>query len=189
MNSWHATLAVGSLERRRERAELALAADHGRVEPPREPAAPGTTSSSRNASTGADLPLSSRGSTGSTTTASRTSRHGVRSEQDLAGSRRLLEPGRHVDRVAGHQAVAVDGSPATTSPVLTRPAASVTPWSRSSSLFKSRQRLPHVVRRAHRAERIVLVQLRDAEDRHDRVTDELLHRATVALQRARISAK
>ena len=38
-----------------------------------------------------------------------------------------------------------------------------------------------LARRSHRAERVVLVQLRDPEDRHRRVSDELLERASVAL--------
>jgi hypothetical protein len=39
-------------------------------------------------------------------------------------------------------------------------------------------------RRPHGPQGIVLVQLRDAEHGHDRVSDELLHRAAVLLERA-----
>jgi hypothetical protein len=42
--------------------------------------------------------------------------------------------------------------------------------------------LLHLGRSTHRAERVVLVHLGNAEDGHDRVTDELLHHASVALQ-------
>ena len=45
-----------------------------------------------------------------------------------------------------------------------------------------RHRLPHLPRRAHRAQRVVLVRNGDAKDRHHRVADELLDRAAVPLE-------
>ena len=44
------------------------------------------------------------------------------------------------------------------------------------------ERLSHLGRGPHRAERVVLVDPGDAEDRHDRVADELLDGAAVRLQ-------
>ena len=47
----------------------------------------------------------------------------------------------------------------------------------------------HLVGRAHRPERVVLVGDRDTEDRHHRIADELLDRSAVASSTARIPAK
>jgi hypothetical protein len=49
-------------------------------------------------------------------------------------------------------------------------------------LVQAMQRVPHLLRRAHRPQGVVLVDLRDPEDRHHRVADELLHHAAVALE-------
>ena len=66
-------------------------------------------------------------------------------------------------------------APATTSPVFTPiRQASVIPWSRSSSGSTPSSAVAHVAGGAHRAQRVVLMDLRHAEDGHDRVTDELL---------------
>ena len=43
------------------------------------------------------------------------------------------------------------------------------------------QRVPHLDRGAAGTQRVVLVRLRDAEDGHHRIADELLHRAAVRL--------
>jgi hypothetical protein len=48
-------------------------------------------------------------------------------------------------------------------------------------LVQARQRLPHLDGGADRAERVVLVQLGQAEDRHHRVADELRYGAAVPL--------
>ena len=77
----------------------------------------------------------------------------------------------------------VVGSPATTSPVFTPVRlASRTPQWRSSSSFELRQCPLHPGRGADRTECVVLVQLREAEDRHHRVADELLDDAAVLLE-------
>jgi hypothetical protein len=100
---------------------------------------------------------------------------GLLAEQDLAGRRRLLESRRDVDRVARDERLAV---PATTSPVLT-------PMRSSSSVTD----VAHLERGARRAERVVLVNLRDAEHGHHRVADELLDAGAVALETPRAVSK
>ena len=102
---------------------------------------------------------------------------------DLARGGGLLQAGGGVDRVAGDQASGRSaGSPATTSPVLTPVRKRMAmPRSASSSTFRCHQALADLGGRPHRAQRVILVQLRDAEDRHHRVADELLDRPAVAL--------
>ena len=73
-------------------------------------------------------------------------------------------------------------SPVTASPVLTPiRTASSTPRSRSQLVAEHGDLSRIVGRRAHRAQRIVLVGDRDAEDRHHGVADVVLDRAAVAL--------
>ena len=74
------------------------------------------------------------------------------------------------------------GSPATTSPVLTPVRKRMAmPRSASSSIVQTPQALADLGGRPHRAERVIFVELRDAEDRHHRIADELLDRPAVAL--------
>ena len=90
-------------------------------------------------------------------------------DEHLAGLRRLFEAGGHVDGVtrreallgSRHHLAGHDADPAF-QPEL-------------------RQRVSHLGRGAQRAERVVLARDRDAEHRHHRVADELLHRPAVAL--------
>ena len=90
-------------------------------------------------------------------------------DQHLARLRRLLQPRRDVDRVAGrepllrpgHHLAGLDADP--------------------PSQPELGQRVPHLDRRPHRAQRVVLVQHRHAEHRHHRIADELLHGAAVPL--------
>ena len=133
--------ALSQLDRLGERApellELALAAHHGCVETDVSPESP-RTSIRRYARTGSDFPLSSSGSTSSTSTKSRTSRY-VRSP-----SRTSCAPAACSRRAATFTASPVTrrcpavGSPATTCPVLT-PVRTVsrTPQWRSSSSFST----------------------------------------------------
>ena len=92
-----------------------------------------------------------------------------RAEQDLAGLRRLLEPGGDVDGVARRQPLlgacdhlaGVDADP--------------------SLDVELGKRIAHLRRRTHRPQRVVLVRDRHAEHGHHGVSDELLHRAAVRL--------
>ena len=109
---------------------------------------------------------------------------GLRADDDAARRRRGLEPGGRVDGVAGDEPVAgdtvdardlagVDADPeleADTEVVL-------------ELAVQLGHRVAHLDGRAHRAERVVLVQHRDPEDGHDRVADVLLDGAAVALER------
>jgi len=95
-------------------------------------------------------------------------RIGGRSEEDLAGRGRLLEPRGDVDGVArrervrpsGHDLAGVDTDPDV-----------------------DLDRVAKLGGGANGAERVVLVHDRDAEHGHDRVADELLHRSPVTLNR------
>jgi hypothetical protein len=90
-------------------------------------------------------------------------------DQDFAGLRRLLEAGGNVDGVAGGQALLGPGHDL--SRVHADPGLDA----------ELGQSVAHLDRGAARAQRVVLVYLWDAEDGHDRVTDELLHCPAVRL--------
>jgi len=91
-------------------------------------------------------------------------------DQDLARLCTLLEPGRDVDSIARDQRVALAG----------HDLARVDPDPRPQP--DRRDGRPQLDRCAHGPERVVLVRLRDAEDRHHGVANELLHRAAVPLE-------
>ena len=127
------------------------------------------TATRRNASTGSDLPFNSSGSTGSTSTAAARELHGLRADVHLVRRRRLLEPRRDVHGVAGDETLA-------------RARDDLAGVDADARLHaERRQRVAHLVRGSQRAQRVVLVQHRHAEDGHHRVADELLDRAAVAL--------
>ena len=90
-------------------------------------------------------------------------------EQHLARLRRLLEPRGDVHRVARRQPLLGAG----------HDGARVQPDARLDAELG--KRVAHLRRRPYRAERVVLVSRRHAEDRHHRVADELLDRSLVAL--------
>ena len=106
-------------------------------------------------------------------------------EQHVARARGLLEPCSDVDRVAGHErlaarAVARDDLAG----VDADPQGDACPEALLEILVQGAEARLHLQCGAARAQRIVLVRLRDAEDREDGVADELLHRAAVTLERA-----
>ena len=106
-------------------------------------------------------------------------------EQHVAGAGGLLEPRSDVDRVAGHErlaarAVARDDLAG----VDADPQGDARPEALLEILVQGTEARLHLQCGAARAQRIVLVRLRDAEDREDGVADELLHRAAVTLERA-----
>ena len=94
-------------------------------------------------------------------------------DQDLARRRRLLEPGRHVDRVARHERLALAGHD------LARVHARPERERHRQLLAERRQPLADLGHCTHGPQRVVLVRHRDAEHGHHRVADELLHRAAV----------
>ena len=103
-----------------------------------------------------------------------------RADQDLAAAGCLLQPLRGVDRVAGgerrrlvarHHLTGVDPDPNPQLGHLARFERGIQPLHGPL----------HVERGPHRPQRVVLVCAREAEHRHHRVADELLHRAAVAL--------
>ena len=124
---------------------------------------------SRYAGTGSALPFSSSGSTASTSTASRTSASVGCPISTSPGVRRLLQAGGDVDRVAGRE------------PLL-RPRHHLARHHADPTLQPQlRERVAHLDRRPHRAQCVVLVHHRHAEDGHHGVADELLDGAAVAL--------
>ena len=107
-------------------------------------------------------------------------------EDDLAGCGGLFEPGGHVHGVATDESLRAGGSllprhdlaGVHPDPDLERDAVVA-----FELLVEPPHRGAHVLGGAHGTHRVVLVQRRDAEHRHHRVPDELLHRSTVALDR------
>ena len=108
---------------------------------------------------------------------------GQRPDDDLATTRRLLEPSRRVDRVAGDQPLPGAG-------VTGDDLAGVDPDvvvqlhapRRAELVIQGRQRRLHREGRPERTQGVVLVADRQAEDGHDRVADELLDRPAMPVQ-------
>ncbi len=95
---------------------------------------------------------------------------GRRADQDLAGTGRLLQPCGDVDGIADDEGLAGPGDHL----------AGVHPDTYQQT--EPRDGISHLDRGTHRAKRVVLVDLREAEDRHHRVAHELLDRAAVPLE-------
>ncbi len=104
-------------------------------------------------------------------------------DQDLADRGSLLETGGDVHRVAGGEAL---GAAGVTGDDLTGvdagPVLQGDPELGSEGDVEVVQGLAHLRRRSHGSQRVVLVHPGQAEDRHDRIPDELLDRPAVALQ-------
>ena len=177
--------AVGhrGVERLPELRERPVAADHGGVEPPRDARDPGRDLDQPERRDRVRLALHHQrlDRLGGDRVANQP--HRVAAEQDGARIRGLLEPRRDVHRVAGDERLPLrvpgdDLAGVDADPRCERHAVI------ALQLFVERdERFPHLTRRAHRADRVVLVHVRDAEDRHHRVTDELLDGAAVAFER------
>ena len=164
-----------SLERRGELPQLVLASDQrGREPPVAEPGA-FSTPTSLNAGTRPLFPLSSSGGTGSALTACLTSssvRSPIRiSPRGAACSSRaarltaspLTKPWPR-DGIADDHLSGVDAGPRLEGDAVAA----------AELLVELGQRAAHVVRRTHRAQRVVLAHRRHAEDGHHRIADELL---------------
>ena len=103
-------------------------------------------------------------------------------EQDLAGGRGLLEARRDVHGVAGHDLlVAHPGDDV--AGVHPDPAGERHPVVAFEIRVQPLERRAHLARSANRAQRVVLVDLRDAEDGHDGVADVLLDGAPMMFDR------
>ena len=105
-------------------------------------------------------------------------------EEHLARLGGLLESRSHVDGIARRELLVGHGL---TDDHLARvhagPRRDADPVLASELLVESLERLAHLERRPHRAKRVVLVDGRHAEHRHDRVADELLDGAAVPFER------
>ena len=104
-------------------------------------------------------------------------------DQDLVCGSGLLQAGCRVDGVAGHEPlpggrVAGDHLAG----VDPGPIRELHAVPRQEVLVELAERLLHAMRGADRPERVVLVQLRQAEDGHDRVADVLLDRPAVEVE-------
>ena len=109
---------------------------------------------------------------------------GPLADQHLALLRSLLEPRRHIDRIARRQLL-IRG--AVTNDHLARVDAGARQDPNAVLAGKidvhAVESLTHLERRSHRPKRIVFVYRRHAEHGHDRVADELLDRAAVPFER------
>src|SRR5262245_12762950 len=105
---------------------------------------------------------------------------GLRAHEDLPGLRTLLEPCGDVDRVTGDERLPYSGNHA---PGVDSRAHldlhSIVALELSVDLSECN---PHVGCCTRSSERVVLVRNRQPEDGHDRITDELLDRATMQLE-------
>ena len=103
-------------------------------------------------------------------------------EVDLVRRRRLLEPRGDVDGVAGGQLLVGRGVVVgdDLAGVDAGAVGELDAVARQQVLVDVAQRRLHAGRRAHRAQRVVLVRARQAEHGHDRVADVLLDLAAVA---------
>ncbi len=143
-----------------------------------------TTWINRWAGTGSAFPLSESGSTGSASTASRTrawvpSPIRISPGSAAASSRAAVFTASPVTRPKS-----VESAPTSTSPgVHADPAGEPNAVVAFELVVEAFERRAHVDGGADRSERVVLVQLRDAEHRHHGVPDELLDRASVAFER------
>ena len=172
-----------SVERLPEHAELALAADQWGVEPPR---IGGRALDDREC-----VPRNDR---------FRLSLQGERiawlehdgvldeaprglTDEDLSGSRRFLEPLRGRDRISGDEPLPTGAVPGHD---LAGIDADADPDPDSELLLElfvqPGEGKAKIGRGADGAQRVVFVQLRDPEDGHHRITDELLEGAAVALE-------
>jgi hypothetical protein len=108
--------------------------------------------------------------------------------QYLARTGSLLEAGRHVDGVPGRERLPLRGIPSDDLARIDTGADRDLDTPVTLELFVQVGEPPtHLGCRTHRPQSIVFVQLRDAEDGHDRVPDELLDRPAVLLEhRARL---
>ena len=105
-------------------------------------------------------------------------------DQDLAGLGGGLQAGGGVHRVAGHAAdVRGLGADEHLAGVHADPAGESDAVVAFELVVEVLERGAHVGGGADGAQRVVLVELRDAEDGHHRVADELLDRAAVAFER------
>ncbi len=105
-----------------------------------------------------------------------------RAEQRLARESRLLKPHGDIDRAPGCELLAGGGVGRDYFAGVDRRADLDGELMISSEVgVQPGEGFAQLTCRSHRTERVVLVQLRDSEDRHGRVSDELLERAPVAL--------
>ena len=171
-----APLPRGTLEGLTELHELALAADERRVEAALEGGAPGRRSSNRQAVSGFWCASWAARSIGSTVTASRTRRRVASPMQIPPVVTRLLEVDGDVDRVAGDE-----GSPAprVAGQHLSGVDADAEGVSPASEAVAQLHGCPH------RAQRVVLVGARDAEDSHDPIVAPSARRPRRALEHRR----
>ena len=115
---------------------------------------------------------------------------GELAEEHLALAGRLLEARRDVDRVAGDEALPRRGiARDDLTRVDTRPVGELDAVHPLQLAVERLERGLHPGRSANGAQRVVLVEPRQPEDRHHGVADELLDHAAVTLELARASRR
>ncbi len=179
----HARSASARSNSSRKRASSAVRPTSGESIRRSKPAAPGSTSSRRQAATGSDFPLSWSGR-------NRLGGNGVANEldrrvadEDLAAAGAHLEALCHDDGVPGRERIAVRRI-AREDLAGVDPGADVDPHAVGplELVVEMGQLIAQLDRGAHGPERIVLVHDRDPERGHNGIADELLDRAAVPFE-------
>ena len=167
------------LERAPEERELPFPADHRGVEMPREPGRPGHDLDEADRGDRIGLPLRVHRVDPLHRDRIADERERVLPEQDLAGRSGLLQPCRDVHRVACRDRLVARAGHDLTG-VHPDTARQRDPMVAIEIVVQRGECRAHVGCCAHGPQRIVFMDLGNAEDRHDRIADELLDRASVA---------
>ena len=180
-----AAFAAHPVEQRHEQRRLVLAADQRRLGAGAAGGRAGIrTRAASQAGTGSDLPFRVSGSSSEYSIAPRVRRWVISPTVTLPGSRRRLEPGGDVDRVAHHRVAVADLAGQHLAGVDPDPQREVDVGRLRGDprhvLVDLLHRGLHRQAGAHRALRVVLVGDGGAEDRHHVVADVLVHAAAVA---------
>ena len=168
------------LEGAPQQRELSFPPDHGCVEVPGEPGRPRRDLDEAEREQRIGLSLGGHGLDRVHDHRVAHEREGGFSQQDLARSGGLLEARGDVHRVPRRDPL-VAGPGHDFAGVHPDPAGEGDPVIAAEVVVQRVERRAHVGCRPHRPERIVLVDLGNAEDRHDRIADELLDGSAVTL--------
>ncbi len=105
------------------------------------------------------------------------------SDQDLSRGSRCLQPLRDVDRIPRHEGLGVSRIACDhLTGVYARPHRNLEPECTLELLVEARDGVPQLDGGSYRSHRVVLVERRNAKDRHHGVADELLDGAAVTLE-------
>ena len=178
--------AIGgrTLERLPEQRQLAVTAHHRRIQPPGMTGGPGrdVIEPVRRDRLGLAFGGDRVGGLGTDGVARQPVR--LLADQDLSRGGCLFQAGRGVHGVTRHERLPGRGIAGDDlARVHADPRGERDPVVALELLVEVDESVAHLHRRPDPPERVVLMHLRDPEDRHHRVPDELLHRAAVAFDR------